>query len=503
MGRGAIATCWLLTLALAILAAPAPARAANTVMLEVSADPAQQRPVTVTITGESDARMWLYVAQHAGDAPCADTAQGESSSEGWVSWDASSAGAAAGSFSSTGEFTSVQPGLRRICAYLNHRSPYAATPVARAEALVSVRRAAATVRIALTPNTTREPLHSITVSGSTEQPRFLYVSAATRDTCGATVGSQGGRHGSPASPVWELALPAGDFSKQAQIELAPARRSTICAYVQDRPYASVPHATAAVTTLTCCAPQAPAIVGSPARVVPFGEKVTLGWTGGWHSSDVLSVSGGSFDRRPDDEDAESAGWAENTDLLEPGTYRWQVTRHLGDYPPVAGPLASFTVVRPPVRRLTGEQDVRGEKRGRGLISLTATPFADISLVVTRDGKTVLSERFVSEHRSNSTRPVTKRFSIPFSCGRPGTYRWRAVASSEGGTRRAKGGWRVATCAEIRAWQREAARARAQDERREAAYRRWCRQRGGQVVNHEGSPECWAYGIIIVVPFRIG
>src|SRR4051794_37250374 len=111
----------VLVSALGVLS-PAMAEAASFSSITASADPTEEIPVTVTVSGSTETARTLYVFYKQGTGACANTAYNEDvtatelsgTSSGYVDGDA----VATGSFSKNYSFTPANSGSYRICAYL-------------------------------------------------------------------------------------------------------------------------------------------------------------------------------------------------------------------------------------------------------------------------------------------------------------------------------------------------------------------------------------------------
>jgi hypothetical protein len=204
------------------------AHAATINSIAFSADPTEEEPVTVTVSGTSEANRSLFVYRQTGS--CSTTAP----AYGYGSPLTPSAGDAltAGSFSKSYAFTPTSAGSYRICAYVSQDAYTTAAAVGTAA--FNVRLPAATVSsIALSADPTEEEPVTVTVSGTSEANRSLFVYRQT-GSCSTTAPAYG--YGSPLTPSAGDALTAGSFSKSYAFTPTSAGSYRICAYVSQDAY---------------------------------------------------------------------------------------------------------------------------------------------------------------------------------------------------------------------------------------------------------------------------
>ena len=222
-----------LVLAVALVT-PAHAASAG---IAVSADPTEEKPVTLTVSGVADASTRLYVFQHAGTAACPATASGLSytyelsgTSDGYADGDAIAAGAYTRSY----QFTPGAAGSYRVCAYL--AASTGATPQAVNSQTVTARAPNASVGIATSSDPTEEETVSYTVTGTTEVDRrlYVYVQAASGTACPSapngisyTYELSGTSDGYADGDV----VAAGSFSRSYSFVPSDSGAWRVCAYV--------------------------------------------------------------------------------------------------------------------------------------------------------------------------------------------------------------------------------------------------------------------------------
>src|SRR3954453_22667365 len=99
-----------------------------------SADPTEQEPVTVTVSGTSEAGRRLFVLRQPSTYPCGSTPYGDIGT--WLT--TSSGDAVSGAFSQSYSFTPSDAGTYFICAYVGEDAY--ATPLTTKNGSVTVRR---------------------------------------------------------------------------------------------------------------------------------------------------------------------------------------------------------------------------------------------------------------------------------------------------------------------------------------------------------------------------
>jgi hypothetical protein len=196
-----------------------------------SADPAEDKSLTTTISGTSEATRSLFVLRHNGSSDCAATASAEDASSTSYYLSESYGDSVSASFSRPYTFTPTDAGTYRICAYIARGQ--SSSPLASQTATVAVRLPTASisaVSFSADP-ATASPLTS-TVSGSSEATRSIFVLRHTGSTpCAATASAE-----DASSTSYYLSESYGDsvsdsFSRPYTFTPGTSGTYRICAYV--------------------------------------------------------------------------------------------------------------------------------------------------------------------------------------------------------------------------------------------------------------------------------
>jgi hypothetical protein len=254
----------LLLLFVAVLGVGTTSASAASFSVGFSADPTEDVPVTVTVDGTADASRSLWVVRTTGGS-CAATLSGNAdASELSSSYYGDSV--SAGPFTRSYAFTPSEATTYRVCAYLgqSRNGPNDAT----ATESFTARVAAASVNVTVSPAARVNDRVAITVTGTSEVSRSLWVTASTSG-CPATV--QGTEI---SSSFYGDTLSAGGFVKSYSFGIPSVGAWSICAYVgQGR--ASLMDATGAaaiqVSPSVGLAVEVPAVVGY-GQTVPIALK---------------------------------------------------------------------------------------------------------------------------------------------------------------------------------------------------------------------------------------
>jgi hypothetical protein len=195
--------------------------------VEVSTNPTQDVPLTVKVSGTSEVAQKLYVYVDEGSGPCP--------TDPYFNTGTTLAGGEAISAGSFGKEYSYSPTSQTsyiVCAYIDEGG--FATANATANAGFTTALPSGSVAVALSPTATENGVISITVSGSIEVPRKLYVYA-----------DEGGGP-CPTDPYFNTgkslaggeAIGAGSFSKS--YSYTPTNTSTyiVCAYIDEGGFAT-------------------------------------------------------------------------------------------------------------------------------------------------------------------------------------------------------------------------------------------------------------------------
>jgi hypothetical protein len=258
----------------ALALAPAAAAEAGSISLAVSADPAEDRAITVTASGTADTGAWVYaLIRHAGGAPCGTTpatdVRGTETHDTTVS---------SGAYSLARTYTPEDPRRYLLCGWITQGG----TVQARVSREIDVRSNAASVAFAAPATAVPDTPVVITVNGATEVRRWLYatVKPAGGAGCGSATSTDTG-----GSEVVDVMV-EGAYSEPRSRSFDPGTY-LLCAWVEEGGGDLAPEAVAS-TTITVAPPDrdgdgvadatdrcpdvaaAGSSIGCPPRVAPAG-----------------------------------------------------------------------------------------------------------------------------------------------------------------------------------------------------------------------------------------
>ena len=202
--------------------------------LAVAADPTEDKTVSLTASGTTEAARSIWVLWRSGTWACASTAYQESSNGGTtiVNGQAASAGS---TYSIPTSFTPPESGSYRLCAYV--AEDRFSTPTATATSTVEARAPSASLSVTSSPGTARDGDRvTVTASGTLELSRKVTLLArlGTWD-CAASAyqeSSNGGR-----MLVNAAAQSAGTFSVSGTLDVTEGTYR-ICAYAGEDNFTS-------------------------------------------------------------------------------------------------------------------------------------------------------------------------------------------------------------------------------------------------------------------------
>jgi hypothetical protein len=194
---------------------------AASISLRVSADPAEDRAMTVTTSGVADGPSYFSVSvRPAGGAPCAATAGtdvgGDFINDGTY--------AAGGAYSSARTYWPEDPGRYLLCGWLQREG----AAVVRTSTEVTVRSNAASLAFEVPATAVPDAPVVLTIRGATEIPRYVLatVKPAGGSGCGSAYSTDAG-----GSDVMDARV-QGAFSEQ-RTETFEAGTYLLCAWVQE------------------------------------------------------------------------------------------------------------------------------------------------------------------------------------------------------------------------------------------------------------------------------
>jgi hypothetical protein len=197
--------------------------------ITTSADPTEDKTVTVTASGTLDAGKYVWVVRKSTSDPCPATASAAYSS-GWSYMNLGGDYYGAGSFSESNSFTPAEAGTVRVCAYVGESST--STPLAVRSHDFTVRLPTASLAsITVSADPTEDRSVTVTVAGTIEVGRYVWVvRKSTSDPCPATASaaySSGWSYMNLGGDYYG----AGSFSESNSFTPAEAGTVRVCAYV--------------------------------------------------------------------------------------------------------------------------------------------------------------------------------------------------------------------------------------------------------------------------------
>ncbi|WP_027007740.1 hypothetical protein [Conexibacter woesei] len=212
----------LMALTLA-LAQPQRASAAGSIGVSMnSGDPTEGGAVSITVSGSADSGTdWWAVGTQAGF--CAATVDGNAGG-----YDFTYAHYVSGAFSDSTQFTPPNAGTWTICVYLANSTT--AAPSAVGQTTFTVRRATATVNVAISADPTVDQWSTITMSGTSEATRKLRA-WITPSSCAATYA---GNTDGQTLTYGATTVGPGAYRTSYNFQTGAANSYTVCAYVSDR-----------------------------------------------------------------------------------------------------------------------------------------------------------------------------------------------------------------------------------------------------------------------------
>lgn len=187
------------------------------------ADPTENRSIPVTITGNTEVSRYLYgfVTSGTCTARYADRPLGAPQL-----WYSSGRYIDAGAFSEASAFFPPDAGAYRVCVYIADSED--GSPDGISEALLVARASTATLAVDFGANRVDQRAVDVTISGTTEVPRYLYAYATTADGCAPSFG--GRPPGADALTAYGRYI-EGAFSLKTAFIPSTAGTYRVCAYV--------------------------------------------------------------------------------------------------------------------------------------------------------------------------------------------------------------------------------------------------------------------------------
>jgi hypothetical protein len=226
-----LAACLAGVLAFGLLAFATPSLAqAESLEISHSAEPTQDVPVSITVSGVADGHHKLYVFVNTFGG-CSSSPQydgGSSLANGTT--------LSSGSFEKSYSYTPTQVQTYTLCAYLDENE--FATPDVTATNSFTAMMPSASAAIEIIGKLTQGIPMKIKVSGTTEVARRLYVFVNTFGECSSSPQYDGG-----SSLANGTTLSAGAYSGEYSYTPTAIQTYTVCAYVDENEFAT-PDATA-------------------------------------------------------------------------------------------------------------------------------------------------------------------------------------------------------------------------------------------------------------------
>ena len=499
--RRIILTAVVALVALGALAAPS--LAADSLALSVSGDPTEDQPVTVTVTGNSEAQRRLFVYRELGGSTCSAAAnQQYTRSAARALSTVSGDVVGPGSINRSYAFTPTDAGAHRLCAYLAE-SDFVA-PIATQTSVVGVRLPTGSLALSVSGDPTEDQPVTVTVTGNSEAQRRLFVYRELGgSTCSAAANQQYTRSAARAlSTVSGDVVGPGSINRSYAFTPTDAGAHRLCAYLAESDFVAPIATQTSVVGVRCNGPcpQPPAVrnpaapggagsdedemrvalaapsLAGPATAVR-GEQLnpTFEWsadpthgarydrlriqrnesdgsttkladvtaqsaTSYLDVDDKVSAEGAEMDTSDIARFTQNAGTVSVTlkTPLSPGEYSWFVLRsrpgEFSDEPRdyIASESRTFTVLGPKLTRLSARtRNKRGRTSpnpGYSVIEVKTTPFARVRYDVRRQGRR-------TAFFSRANRSGDSELTVSWNCDKPGgRYLVRVVASDQHGTR---------------------------------------------------------------------
>ncbi len=225
----------LITAAICLSAETAPARAATATVV-TSADPTEDKPVTVTVSGQAEANRKLWVvAFHNINETCgyqnAYSLLYSSSSGTNVILSQS---LATGSYEVSADFVPPEPGGYVLCAFV--AQDLNAIPVVKTRQGFQVRKPKVTATVTISADPTEEKPVMVTVKGQSEVNRGLWVVASPLGSAGCSGNTPYDlMYGSSGSKTLLNNVPilAGEYEKTAAFTPPDTGSYRVCAFVAE------------------------------------------------------------------------------------------------------------------------------------------------------------------------------------------------------------------------------------------------------------------------------
>jgi hypothetical protein len=190
--------------------------------IEVSANPTQNVPLKIKVSGSSEVSRDLYVIVNTYGDSCATYPDFESGMH--LAYGES---LSAGSYSKEYSYTPTQTGTYTVCAYVDEDE--SATPDATGSDSFTAAMPNASVSLEISGNPTQDVPLTIKVSGSTEVSRNLYVIVNTYgDSCATYPDFESGTH-----LAYGEVLSAGSYSKEYSYTPTQTGSYTVCGYIDE------------------------------------------------------------------------------------------------------------------------------------------------------------------------------------------------------------------------------------------------------------------------------
>jgi hypothetical protein len=197
-----------------------------------SADATEDEPVTVTLSGTSEANRYLYAFWRT-SGTCASTAADEDAAGASRPLAPSYGVAVSGSFTNAYTFTPTETGTHRICAYISEQS--SSLPLTSRTDTVSVRAPGASLSTpVISADASEGKPVTVTLSGTSEAGRYLYAFWRTSGTCASTAADEDAAGASrPLAPSYGVAV-SGSFTKAYTFTPTETGTHRICAYISEQ-----------------------------------------------------------------------------------------------------------------------------------------------------------------------------------------------------------------------------------------------------------------------------